>query len=274
MFLYLNYFYFRYKYLFCNLTKKKHNNYLMTLVNSSQKIGDFLFRYRGQFPILLFLLCIPFIYFFDDLYSDSDIIVWNIFSFSCILIGLFIRFYTVGTTPKGTSGRNRDNQVADTLNTKGIYSAVRNPLYLGNFFIWIGVSIFTYNIYFILFTICFFWIFYKFIIFSEEQFLFKKFGSIYLEWHKKTPSFIPLFNKYTRSDIEFSFKSLLRREYPGLLSISIGLTYVDFLRLSIEYHSMKISFDMLLFFFITLFLSIVLKFLKRYTDILKEENRS
>ena len=136
----------------------------MSSVNSHLKIGDFLFRYRGQFPIFLFLSCIPFIYFFDNVYNDSDIIIWNIISFSSILIGLFVRFYTVGTTPKGTSGRNRYVQIADTLNTKGIYSIVRNPLYLGNFFIWLGIATFTYNIYFILFTFFFFGIFYKFII--------------------------------------------------------------------------------------------------------------
>ena len=246
----------------------------MTLVNSRQNIGDFLFKYRGQFPVFLFLLCIPFIYYSNNVYTDSIILIWNLFSFLFLFTGLLIRFYTVGTTPKGTSGRNRDRQIADTLNTTGIYSILRNPLYLGNYFIWIGIAVFTYNIYFIVFTSCFFWIFYKFIIFSEEQFLSKKFGSIYLMWYEKTPSFIPKFNQYKKSDIRFSFKTILRREYPGFLSISIGLAYVDFVRLSIEYNNIKISFNVLMFFLITLIISIILKFMKKHTGILKEENRS
>ncbi|MGB8874133.1 MAG: hypothetical protein WCC75_12145, partial [Desulfobaccales bacterium] len=45
-----------------------------------------------------------------------------------------------GLPPRGTSGRNTQGQVAETLNTTGIYSLVRNPLYLGNFLIWLGLS--------------------------------------------------------------------------------------------------------------------------------------
>lgn len=63
-------------------------------------------------------------------------------AWSCIavsLFGLLIRAVTIGFTPKGTSGRNtKEGQVAEVLNTKGIYSVVRHPLYLGNYFMWLG----------------------------------------------------------------------------------------------------------------------------------------
>ena len=51
-----------------------------------------------------------------------------------------IRIYTVGTTPAGTSGRNRDKQIAEKLNKTGVYSIIRHPLYLGNLLIWLGVA--------------------------------------------------------------------------------------------------------------------------------------
>ena len=47
-------------------------------------------------------------------------------------VGLAIRVFTVGFVPAGTSGRKHDGQIAETLNTTGIYSLTRNPLYLGN----------------------------------------------------------------------------------------------------------------------------------------------
>lgn len=47
---------------------------------------------------------------------------------------------TIGQVPKGTSGRNTSQQVADTLSTDGVYSVVRHPLYLGNFLMCMGVS--------------------------------------------------------------------------------------------------------------------------------------
>ncbi|MGC9453013.1 MAG: methyltransferase family protein, partial [Oceanipulchritudo sp.] len=45
----------------------------------------------------------------------------------------------------GTSGRNTKQQVAYSLNTTGFYSVVRNPLYLGNFFMYLGIALFTHH---------------------------------------------------------------------------------------------------------------------------------
>ena len=61
-----------------------------------------------------------------------------------------MRFYTVGTTPKETSGRNTNQQVAAVLNSTGMYSMLRHPLYLGNYLIWVGLSIATFNLYFVM----------------------------------------------------------------------------------------------------------------------------
>ena len=62
-------------------------------------------------------------------------------------LGEAIRIFTVAYTPAGTSGRNTKQQLADTLNTTGIYSLLRHPLYLGNFFMFLDTFIFTVNIY-------------------------------------------------------------------------------------------------------------------------------
>ena len=92
----------------------------MSLVDSFEKQGNFLFKYRGQLPVLLFLISIPFIFLSSETNSFFQFIC-NIISVSITLIGLFIRFYTIGTTPKGTSGRNTHKQIADFLNSTGIY---------------------------------------------------------------------------------------------------------------------------------------------------------
>ncbi len=52
--------------------------------------------------------------------------------------GLALRVIVVGHAPYGTSGRNTREQVADTLNTTGMYSIVRHPLYLANYLIILG----------------------------------------------------------------------------------------------------------------------------------------
>ena len=115
----------------------------MALVDSFEKSGNWLFRYRGQIPVILFVAAIPMVYFTDTSFlSKASENIITIISISISLLGFIIRAISIGTTPAGTSGRNtREGQVAETLNTKGIYSMVRHPLYLGNYFMWIGIVI-------------------------------------------------------------------------------------------------------------------------------------
>lgn len=75
------------------------------------------------------------------------------------LVGFLIRAYVIGTTPRGTSGRNTKGQVAEELNQAGMYSMVRHPLYLGNYLMWIGIVVFAGNICFILIASLLFWIY-------------------------------------------------------------------------------------------------------------------
>jgi protein-S-isoprenylcysteine O-methyltransferase Ste14 len=132
----------------------------MALFQSMENQGNYLFKYRGQFPILLFVLTIPFIY--STNYGNfSEEFSLNLINISIILsvIGFFIRFYTIGTTPKGTSGRNTKEQVANTLNSSGMYSMLRHPLYLGNYLIWFGIALSTFSIFFILIMSLLFWLY-------------------------------------------------------------------------------------------------------------------
>ena len=130
----------------------------MALINEIEKQGNFLFKYRGQFPIVLFILAIPFIYFTDSIWLHEE----DNFTMAAIVlssIGFVIRAYTIGTTPRGTSGRNTKEQVAEVLNSTGIYSVVRHPLYLGNYFMWIGIVFFTFNWYFVIIVSLFYFLY-------------------------------------------------------------------------------------------------------------------
>jgi len=156
----------------------------MALQEEMEKQGNFLFKYRGYLPLIIVAVGLAVfiephltvIHFFVLKYSTVEFIGLFI-----SLFGLFIRAYAVGHTPANTSGRNTKEQLADELNTTGIYSMVRHPLYLGNFFMWLGAAVLTKNGWFIVAFILLYWIYYERIMFAEEQFLRRKFGSVYTD---------------------------------------------------------------------------------------------
>ena len=179
----------------------------MALVHSFEKNGNILFKYRGQIPVILFLMSIPTVYFTDYQLFDSNETLDLILFITCVLFsfsGQVIRAIAIGTSSKHTSGRNTKEQVADALNTKGIYSTVRHPLYLGNYFMWIGIVMFTYNIWFVLVVSLLFWLFYERIMFAEERFLERKFGQDYVDWSMKVPPFWPSMKNHIKTEIPFS----------------------------------------------------------------------
>lgn len=246
----------------------------MALVQTFEKEGNFLFKYRGQFPLILFLLAIPFISS-TDYFAISEVNerIYTIISILLSFLGFFIRFYTIGTTPKGTSGRNTKQQVAEVLNSTGVYATVRHPLYLGNYLIWIGISAFVFNLVFMVLISLIFWLYYERIMFAEERFLEKKFADEYLDWSNKIPAFIPNLSHYIPSKIPFSIRTVLRREYSGVLACVIGFCFVEILRNNTIGEEL-FSSAMLYVFGITLLVSFVLRILKRNTKILNETDRS
>lgn len=249
----------------------------MALVHSFENNGNVLFKYRGQIPVILFILSVPAIYFTDYQFLNECegldlilLITCAVFSFS----GQVIRAIAIGTSNKHTSGRNTKEQVAEALNTKGIYSTVRHPLYLGNYFMWIGIVMFTYNIWFVLTVSLLFWLYYERIMFAEERFLERKFGQEYVDWSMKVPAFWPSMKNHIKTEIPFSMKTILRREYSGVTATIIGFVFVAFLRdwfTSGEVHFKPVYGIVIA---IALLISLVFRTLKHNTKLLYEADRS
>ncbi len=247
----------------------------MALIQSLERQGIFLFKYRGQFPIILFVLAVFFIYTTDYTKISIEIQTYLIiFSIVLCLLGFLIRFYTVGTTPKQTSGRNTKHQVASVLNSTGMYSILRHPLYLGNYLIWIGISVATFNFYFIVVLSLIFWIYYERIIFAEERFLERKFGNDYLKWSNSLPAFFPSLSNFKKSSIPFSITTVLRREYAGVLAAVISFNFIELCRNYFTSYEFKISSFSLKILIFTTILTIMLRSLKHYTNFLEEKDRS
>lgn len=245
----------------------------MSLVEEFDKRGNWFFKYRSYLPVVLYPLAtlVVFLEFKQDfLVSDFR---WSLICLIISLAGLFVRILVIGFMPKGTSGRNTSKQVAETLNTKGIYSVVRHPLYLGNFLMWFGIILYVNNIWFAISSILLFWLYYERIMFAEEQFLKRKFGEQYLEWSLKTPPFFPRLKGWQNADLEFSFKNVLKREYNGLFAIGISFAYLNILKNYIELDKFEISKFWLFTLIITFAIFIFLRTLKKTTRILHVSGR-
>jgi protein-S-isoprenylcysteine O-methyltransferase Ste14 len=247
----------------------------MALIHSFESSGNSLFRHRGQIPVLLFLVAIPAIYFTD--YNEMGM-TWltgcKVAGVLLSVLGFLVRCYAIGTTPKGTSGRNTEEQVAEQLNQTGIYATVRHPLYLGNYFMWIGIVLYTGNLWFVLAVSLAYWLYYERIMFAEERFLERKFGQPYLDWSLKTPAFIPDFSRFTPSMVPFSIKSVLRREYAGVLNTVIGFVFVELLQRSFAEGTFAINRTSLIVLGVAVAVTLLLRTLKHSTRLLQEEGRS
>lgn len=167
--------------------------------------------------VILVLLTMP--WFEHPEQGDSFDILWEMVCLAVSLSGLAVRIVTIGFTPGGTSGTNSRRQIADSLNTTGMYSVTRNPLYLGNFIITFGLSLFFRLWWFSTLATLIFWLYYERIIFAEESFLIQTFGDLYLEWAGKTPVFIPDFRLWKPPALTFSMRKVLKNEYKSFFAI-------------------------------------------------------
>lgn len=253
----------------------------MSLYDTMVKHGHTMFRYRSYLPLLIIpplLIAMKESIYVEEMVGDDIEDIWVGFCFLISIFGLFIRAYTVGHVPGGTSGRNTAAQRAHHLNTTGMYSIVRNPLYLGNFVIILGVLLSIKVWWLVLLGSLVFFIYMERIILAEEKFLADNYGQAYIDWRAKTPVIWPDFTLWQKPELPFSLKTVLKREYPGLMAIGAAYFITEFITdVFFEHESLsywlKDDIAWPLMMGIILCIGLTLRYLKKNTDILKVEGR-
>jgi protein-S-isoprenylcysteine O-methyltransferase Ste14 len=146
----------------------------------SARIGALLFRNRSWLPVLFIgvPLLVP---------GRMSALAW-IAGAVVIVAGECIRL--AGVAAAGTVTRRRSRTV-QRLVTYGIFAWVRNPLYVGNFLIWMGFTIISGVLWFLPLAIVIFAIEYSLIVRYEEGVLESIFGAEYLAYKQTTPRWIP-----------------------------------------------------------------------------------
>lgn len=245
----------------------------MALKEELEKTGNWLFRWRSYLPLLLMGILLAGLKDFDYPVHDHELdLLWEMFCLLVSFFGLGIRFYVVGHTPEGTSGRNTRKQKALSLNVTGLYSIVRHPLYLGNFFIWLGISLFPRSWWLSFLCALIFWLYYERIIFAEEEYLRRKFIGQFEEWSKNTPCFFPRFNKWKRPIRSFSLSKGLKDEYSGFFAIIASFTFLEVIGNLIIKGTLELDWRWVLIFFGGLSTYLSLRTLKKKGRLDKSSN--
>ena len=113
--------------------------------------------------------------------------------------------------------------------------------------------------------------------YAEECFLEKQFGEKYTEWSMTVPPFLPKIGNFVKSNIPFSFKAVLRREYAGFFATALCFVIIDYIRaygismvMDYDFEWVRTSLYCLI---VAGVITITLRSLKHYTKVLSDDNR-
>lgn len=236
--------------------------------------GRKLFRRRGWLPLLI-LICAPtaFVGFTYPWQRHAFQEAWTFVCVGVALLGQLVRFLTIGQVPSRTSGRNRKEQVADSLNTDGMYSIVRNPLYLGNCLTWLGLAAVPRSAWLWVAVALVFWIYHERVILAEEAFLEGKFGETFREWANRTPAFLPQPRLWRSASLSFSFKTAIGREYVNWFAVVTAFTAFDAIADSMAEHYWHVDVEWAVVWAVALILFVGIRVLKKRTLVFRVAGR-
>jgi protein-S-isoprenylcysteine O-methyltransferase Ste14 len=176
------------------------------------QIGGVLFRHRGWLPLLF--LGVPLV-----LPGSSSPFRWEI-GLALIVIGEAIRL--AGVAAAGTVTRRRSRNV-QRLVTYGIFSWSRNPLYNGNFLIWMGFVTISGVLWFLPIAVLLFAVEYELIVRYEEGVLESTFGREYLDYKNETPRWIPRPPRGEQAVGEYHWGEAFKSEISTFLQYAVLL---------------------------------------------------
>jgi protein-S-isoprenylcysteine O-methyltransferase Ste14 len=144
------------------------------------RIGEVLFRNRGWLPVpfLAVPLLVP---------GAQAPETWLI-GLLMVALGEFVRL--AGVAAAGTVTRRRSRTV-HRLVDYGAFAWCRNPLYVGNWLIWLGFIVVSGVLWFLPVAALIFAVEYYFIVRYEEGVLESIFGTEYLAYKERTPRWFP-----------------------------------------------------------------------------------
>ena len=172
-------------------------------------IGDFLFRYRNLlFPLCLPLALLPGPSLFDHALSAAAL------GFLIATAGEAVRASTIGLDYIVRGGRDRRVYAKDLV-TGGLYSHTRNPMYVGNVLILIGLCVASNSWTCVALVIPFYAFVCAAIVAAEERYLRGRFGADFDAYCRDVPRWLPRLSgiRSTLADHHFNWRRVVLKEY-------------------------------------------------------------
>lgn len=198
------------------------------MTSSTLTVGRALFRLRSLTPVPVIALCAWALWSNHGevgLGGATVDLALEVVGLTLAMAGQTLRFVVLGRVPEGTSGQNLSIQ-ASTLNTTGPYAYVRNPLYVGNLGIVLGLCCIAHHPLVYVATLGFFFGEYFFIIRAEEDFLRSKFGAAFDDFVAKVPRWIPRLTPASAGALRaggFDWKRALKKEVNPFTAWVLGV---------------------------------------------------
>jgi protein-S-isoprenylcysteine O-methyltransferase Ste14 len=172
-------------------------------------LGDFSFRYRGYLlPVAVILLLLPSPRLFANPATAGAL------GFAVAVMGQAVRVLTIGLAYIIRGGKNH-RVYAEELVTSGLYSHCRNPMYVGNFFLLLGLAIASNSWVFALVGVPLSLGMHKAIVAAEENFLRNKFGAQFEAYCARVSRWVPRLSGLiaTVRGMQFDWRRVVMKEY-------------------------------------------------------------
>jgi protein-S-isoprenylcysteine O-methyltransferase Ste14 len=187
-------------------------------------VGNFFFRYRNAlFPLVIVIASLT---LRPEVILQSWIVdrVLGLAGIVIALTGQAVRLITIGFDYIHRGGK--DGKVyAGRLVRGGIYGLTRNPMYLGNSLIAIGVTMLMGSPLGYLIVIPFFLFVYQAIIAAEEAYLRNKFGAEYEDYEANVNRIVPSLSRIKESfaGMRFDWRRSIKKDIGTVVGLTIGL---------------------------------------------------
>lgn len=192
-------------------------------------IGNFFFKYRNVLFIFLYLaLFIPSPRIFKQEFLGEDYYAWPIVLGLIITIsGQLIRGLTIGLAYIVRGGQNK-KVYAEKLVTEGIFHHCRNPLYVGNILMLLGVGILSNSALFVFILMPLFLFIYQAIVLAEEYFLRNKFGADFERYCNRVDRWWINWRGITHTfkGMRFNMRRWILKEYNTQFIWLVGITLI------------------------------------------------